>query len=97
MPYVVKVENGKAKLYDKGSFKRSVGSNVSAADCDEEYVVIVEKGKVKQYTTGGSFKRSIGESNAVGVSINGQSIVIAYANGKAKEYKASNGSFVRSY
>ena len=31
MAYIIKVESGKGKLYDKGSFKRSVGSGVSAA------------------------------------------------------------------
>ena len=98
MAYIIKVESGKGKLYDKGSFKRSVGSGVSAAACNEEWAVCVENGRVKQYATqSGSFKRSIGDKDAVGVQISGDSVVITYANGKAKEYKASSGSFVRSY
>ncbi|TLD87090.1 MULTISPECIES: hypothetical protein [Helicobacter] len=97
MAYIVKVENNKAKLYENASFKRSVGSKVSNAICDDEWTICIEDGKAKQYATKtGSFKRSIGESNAVSAQINGDSIVISYANGKAKEYKASSGSFVRS-
>ncbi|WP_304210230.1 hypothetical protein [Helicobacter canis] len=97
MAYIVKVESNKAKLYENGSFRRSVGSNVSSASCDDEWTICIENGKAKQYNTKtGSFKRSIGDSNAVSVQINGNSIVISYANGRAKEYKASSGSFVRS-
>lgn len=43
MAYIVKVEQGKAKIYDGGSYKRSVGSNVIACDCDDEWVACVEK------------------------------------------------------
>lgn len=98
MAYIVKVEAKKAKLYDKGSFKRSVGNDVSAAACSEEWTITIEKGRAKQYVTDtGSFKRSIGDSGAVSCNISGDSIMITYENGRAKEYKASSGSFVRSY
>lgn len=97
MPYIVTIQNGKAKLYENRSYKRSIGTDVSAADCDDEYVVIVERGRVKQYTTRGSFKRNIGESNAIDVRLNGDSVVVTYANGRAKEYRVQNGAYIKSY
>lgn len=97
MSFLVRIQNGKAKLYDNRSYKRSIGNDVVSADCDDEYVVIVERGRAKQYTTGGSFKRNIVESNAIDVRLNGDSIIVEYANGRAKEYRVQNGAFVRSY
>lgn len=97
MAYIIKLESGRVKLYEKSSFKRSIGNNVTSASCDDEWVVCVENGRVKQYTAkNGSLKRSIGETGAVDVQLSGDMIIISYANGKTKAYKIANGSFIRS-
>jgi predicted nucleic acid-binding protein len=61
--YAVKVEGGKAKLYDAktGAFKRSGGSNVVSAQIVGEMVQVTEKkGSVKIYDANtGAFKRSL--------------------------------------
>lgn len=41
--YIVKNEQGKAKIYENKLYKRSVGSNVIALDWNDEWVVCVEK------------------------------------------------------
>lgn len=97
MAYIVKIDQGKAKIYDGGSYKRSVGSNVIACDCDDEWVACVEKNVVKQYSISGSYKRTYPDRDAVGVNVGGGSIAIRLANGEVKEYKASSGSYVKSY
>lgn len=43
MSYIVKNEQGKAKIYENKVYKRSVGSNVIALDWNDEWVVCVEK------------------------------------------------------
>ncbi|MCH5322577.1 MAG: hypothetical protein J1E31_03225 [Helicobacter sp.] len=94
MSYAVKIEGGKAKVYEGKSFKRSLGSGVTAACCSDEWVLIIERGRAKQYAAqNGSFKRNLGDNDATAVSISGDSVIIGYANGKFKEYKASSGSF----
>lgn len=98
MGYIVKDEQGKAKIYEDRSYKRSVGQNVIALDWNDEWVVCVEKNVVKQYAIKtGSYKRTCSDKDAVGVNISGDSIVIRLASGKVKEYKASSGSYVKSY
>lgn len=99
MAYIVKSEQGKAKIYENKVYKRSVGSNVIALDWNDEWVVCVEKNIVKQYSiSNGLYKRSYSSvKDAVGVNISGDSIAIKCANGKVKEYRASNGSYVKSY
>ena len=57
----------------------------------------VEKNVVKQYSISGSYKRTYPDRDAVGVNVGGGSIAIRLANGKVKEYKASSGSYVKSY
>lgn len=95
--YIVKNEQGKAKIYENKLYKRSVGSNVIALDWNDEWVVC-RKNIVKQYSIGnGSYKRTYSSvRDAIGVNISGDS-AIRCANGKFKEYRASNGSYVKSY
>lgn len=61
--YAVKVENGKAKVYDanNGAFKQSFGSDVLSAQINGELLQITDKkGSVKIYDVRtGAFKRSL--------------------------------------
>lgn len=98
MAYIVKVESGKAKVYEGYNVKRVLGSGVTDASCNDEWVVTVEKGKVKQYSiANGNNKRTFPVSDAVSVNISGDSIVIGCANGKSKEYSAKSGSHKRTF
>ncbi|GAA7141060.1 hypothetical protein HpBGD43_10220 [Helicobacter pylori] len=58
MVVVIKVVNGKIQEFENGSFKRTYGSNIVAADTDEHIVAAVTaKGKVEEYKDG-SYKRT---------------------------------------
>lgn len=58
MAYIVKNEQGKAKMYENKTYKSSVRLNVIALDWNDEYVVC-RKNIVKQYIiSNGSYKSS---------------------------------------
>lgn len=59
--YVLKVENGNAKLYkSNGSFVRTICSDAqSGVVSSDEVHVTMKNGKVKIYGVNGSFKRTI--------------------------------------
>ncbi|AGL69434.1 hypothetical protein HpBGD73_13410 [Helicobacter pylori] len=58
MAVVIKVVNGKIQEFENGSFKRTYGSNIVAADTDGHIVAAVTaKGKVEEYKDG-SYKRT---------------------------------------
>ncbi len=53
MAVVIKVVNGKIQEFENGSFKRTYGSNIVAADTDGHIVAAVTaKGKVEEYKDG---------------------------------------------
>lgn len=60
---------------------------------------VCRKNVVKQYSiSNGLYKRTYSSvKDAVGVNISGDSVAIMCANGKVKEYKASSGSYTKSY
>lgn len=59
--YVLKVENGNAKLYkSNGSFVRSICSEAqSGVVSGDEVHVTTKDGRVKIYGVNGSFKRTV--------------------------------------
>ena len=100
MSYIVKVESGKVKVYEGKTLKGTLGNGkVVAACCNDEWVFIVEKGQVAQYAIATrSRKRTLGSGDsAIDVTMNGDRVVVEYANGKHKEYDAKTGSHKRTF
>lgn len=59
------------------------------------YVAKIDNGRVKLYSSSGSYQRTIGDSNAVSASVQGDIVAITYANGSVKIYSTS-GSYQRT-
>lgn len=104
MAYTIKIENGKANVYENGALRRTLGSKVSYAVCDGVHIACIEGGgffsgaKVKVYSTANwGEKRVFGESGAVGLQLSGDTLAVSYSNGKTKEYSISRGAMVRRY
>ena len=59
------------------------------------YVAKIKNGRVELYSSTGSYQRTVGRSNAVSASVQGDVVAITYANGKVEIYSTS-GSYQRT-
>jgi hypothetical protein len=69
---------------------------VHAKESHKPTVVVVKDGKVKGYD-GNIFIRQYGSSGAISCTVQGDTVVITYKNGKVSVYKLADGIRIRSY